>query len=342
MSAIKIFTAACLFGLILLLGFGLRAQPLADPVAPPAIASPDPRPLPSPTPTPAPAPPPAESLSLERRLIQKNIQWSQTLDQWADGIDLFLMGKRITKRKNETSVRLENSSYFMESENFRNTWNIHADLKLPNLEDYWRLKFTSYDQNEDRRGVQRDYLRRTPRQQNYGATLGLLRSFGPVKTSFAPRIELSSPLRVSHSLSFESVGELENYQINPKIEFFANPDKGTGVFLALNFNVRLTDAYSLSFLNDGEYEENLNLFTVNNGLSLGHFLNERMGISYNVVFTSNNRPHYHLESYSLSVAWSHTIYNRILDYEIIPHLDFYRTSSFKGRAGLIVNLNLTF
>lgn len=278
--------------------------------------------------------------SFETRMLRKNREWSEMFDGMAEGIDVYLIGKKVTKRKNETSIAIENSTY-IEKGGAHNTSTLNADIRLPNVEDYWQLKFTSYDEQADRRGVKRGTYRQNPRPQNYGASLGLTQSLGRVKTIFQPRVELKNPLRIAHSLIFESVADLKTYVVNPKFEFFANPEKGTGVFLAVNTNFILDETYSLLWINDGEYEENRNLLTTNNGLSLLQIISDSSSFSYGLFINSNSRPNYHLNSYSFSIAWSQMIYRNILDYQIIPHLDF-STSHFAGTPGLIININLTF
>lgn len=278
----------------------------------------------------------------EQTFIERNIEVSEMFDSLAEGLDLFLVGKRITKKQNETSVRIENSTISTEEENIRNVTNLAVNLRLPNLEEYWQLKFTSYDEKEEKRNVRRSYLRQTTRETNYGATVGLFRKFGSVRTMFTPRIELQDPLRVSHSLTFESVAEMKSFHVNPKLELFATPDKGPGVFYSLNFNFYLTDVYSFLFLNEGEYEEERNRLSTNNGFSLGQGISETSSLAYSIFFHGLNRENYHLESYNISVGWSQVLYKKILDYQIIPNINFARDKSFKGVAGIVFNVNLNY
>lgn len=275
------------------------------------------------------------------RMLRMNVQWSEKFDAWAEGIDVYLVGQKVTKRKNETQIRIENSSFLKEYEGYHNTTTFNADVRLPNVEDYWNLKFTSYDEQSDRRGVKRGTYRQDPRPQNYGATIGLTQAIGPVRTNFQPRVELKNPLRISHSLSFETVADFKTWQANPKLEFFANPESGTGIYSQLNFNFIFTPVYSVLWVNDGVYVESDNMFTTNNGLSLLQIVDDSSSFSYSFFINSNNRPNYHLNSYSLSIAWSQILYRNILDYQIIPHVDFI-SSHFKALPGLIVSLNLTF
>lgn len=278
----------------------------------------------------------------EQRFIQGNIAVSEWLDGVAEGIDLFLVGKEISDRRNDTSVTVRNSTYSMEGEKVSNRISLSVNPSFPNLEEYWQLKFTSYDEREDARGIRRGYLRQNPREENYGATIGLIRRLGNVRTSFQPRIELQDPLRVSHSLTFESLLDLERIDMNPKVEFFAKPDRGVGVFTALNLNYEISPKYSFTLINEGEYEEKLNKLSVTNGVALGQDLTAFTALSYSLIFTSNNRESYHMNSYSFAISWNHLIYRKILDYQVTPHVDFLDERHFKPQAGLTVNVSLHF
>lgn len=279
---------------------------------------------------------------LESQFIQGNIAVSEYFDELADGLDTFIMGKRITRRRNETSVKVQNNTIVLQGEDTHNSTSIGLNLRLPNVEEYWMLKFTSYDESQERRGVQRGYLRQTPRQQNYGASVGLFRKLGNVNTSFQPRIDLGDPLKISHSLTFESLAELPKYSINPKLELFAGPDDGAGFYFALNFGFGLSKYYSLTLINNGEYGDKKHLLTTANGFSVGQFVNRKTSISYSLIFNGKNQPSYHLNSYDLSLAWSQLVYRKIFDYQLIPHLTFAKDHGFRGRPGVILNLNLNF
>lgn len=278
----------------------------------------------------------------EESLIQDNIAISEFFDGIAEGLDLFLVGRKLTNRPNETSVRLDSAVYVMDGEGLKSSLGLGVNLRLPNLEEYWHLKFTTYDEKQERRNVRRGYLRQTPRQTNYGATVGFFKKLGDVRTSFEPRIELQDPLKISHSLTFESVADMRKYEVNPKLEFFTSPTMGVGFFTAVNVNFQLSTIYSLTFINEGEYHDKIHEFSVNNGVSLGQKMDDVSSFSYDFMVGSNNRPSYHLESYSFSVSWMHLLYKKILDYRITPHLDFAKDYSFIGRPGLVFAVSLNF
>lgn len=301
----------------------------------------------------------AKDLALEKRAptkrapAQTGIDWEQSfvktnmaIGEWfdgvAEGLDLFLIGKKITNTRNETNATISNTTYWNERENPNNTSSFNLNLRLPNVEKYWQLKFTD---EEEERGVrkERTYLRQEPAQKKYGATVGLFQKLGNVRVAFQPRIGLQDPLDVSHSLAFESVAEVEKkYKVNPKVEFFATPEKGVGVFQALNFQFILTKIYSLTLINEGEYEEKRHLYTVNNGFSIGQMITQRSSMSYGAIVTSLNQPNYQMSAYGFSVSWNHLLYKKILDYQLTPYLNFSRDTNYKGIPGIAFNFNLNF
>ena len=291
---------------------------------------------------PAPEPEKKDEDTWEDQFIYSNIAISDWFDGVADGLDLFLVGKRVSNRPNASSVRVENSTASVEGAPFTNSTSLGVSLRLPNVEEYWSLKFSSYDEQEERRDIKGQYLRQTPREQNYGATLGLLATIGNVRTTFEPRIELSDPLKVSHSLTFESVGRYHQSSVNPQLEFYADAGDGLGTAQELNFYFKLTRIYSLTFVNQGDYKEKTHRFNVGNGVSLGQLLSDKMALSYNLIFSSNNQPNYHLESFNTSVSFSHTLYRRILWYELVPNIDFAKENKFQKKLGVTFNINLGF
>lgn len=283
---------------------------------------------------------------LAEKFIDSNIAISNWFDSIAEGIDLFLVNKKVSEEQNLTSVKLANLTSSSEGVPVTNEWRLQVMPRFPNLEKYWSLKFSSYDE-QDERGFDKNYLpQQVSRERSYGASIGLFRRVGPVRLQFQPRIELQDPLQVSHSIAVETVALLprlsERLKINPKLEFFANARTGPGVFQALNFSYSLNDSTELTQINEAEYEDRRRRLLVTNGLSLGRILNNRNTLTYSLLFFSTNRENYHLTGYNLAVAWYHLIYKRILDFSLTPNLDFRESLDFKGRAGVSLQVTLHF
>lgn len=278
----------------------------------------------------------------EESFIQSNIEISNWFDGFTEGIDVFLAGKKLSKERNKSSFRIDNTSISSEGENFTNTTNLSIRPRLHNLEEYFQLKFTSYDEKDTGPNAEGSYLRKTQRRSNYGATVGFFRKLGRVRTAFQPRIQLQDPLHVSHSLSFESEAEIKKFQVNPKLDFFAHPSKGTGTFQAVNFNYEFNPTYDITFINEAEYQEKIHKLSVTNGVAFGHVYSAKTHFTYSLIFNSHNREKYHLDVYSVSTSWDQMIYRNILSTQLTPHLDFSKEMGFKGKAGIVFNISLNF
>lgn len=282
---------------------------------------------------------------LAEGLINSNAAIADWFDSVAEGIDLFLVNKKVSEEQNETMVNVSNLTSSSEGVPVRNEWILQIIPRFPNLEKYWSLKFSSYDEQEER-GVDKNYLRQSTRDRNYGASVGLFRRLGPVRLQFQPRIELQDPLQVSHSIAVETVGLLPDLgsglKINPKLEFFANARRGPGVFNALNFSYSVNEVTELTQINEAEYEDKRRRLAVTNGLSLGRIINSQNTLTASILFFSSNRENYHLTGYNLAVSWYHLIYKKVLDFSLTPNLDFSEVLDFKGRAGATLQVTIHF
>lgn len=284
-----------------------------------------------------------EEFELKKTLIRTDSIVSEWFNSVTEGVDVFLVGKKMVKKqKSKSEIVVTNTMYSRESKNLTNLTGLSVNPRFPNLEAYWNLKFSTYDDTAIGNRAQGGYARQTPQDKKYAASVGLFKKLNKVRVAFQPRIELQDPLKVSHFLTFESLADYKKFQVNPKFQVFADATLGTGSFQALNFNFPLTDVFSIAQLNEGEYQERIHKFSVTNGISLGQILNEVQALSYGINFYSNSQPAYHLDAYSFSVVWSHIVYRNLLDYQLVPHLDFVREEHFRGFVGLIFELNLRF
>lgn len=279
------------------------------------------------------------------RIEDKRVDSSTAIAKWfanlAEDIDLLLTGKEISNQVNATTVKLENTTFSRESEKVSNRTSLIVSPRFPNLEKYWNLKFTTYDEADEKRNKERE-LTQTNRQDNYGATIGLFKMFGKIRTAFQPRIELKNPLQISHSLSFEYATDAGYFLFNPKLEFFASSTKGTGVFNALNLHTSLSDEISVTYINEFEYLDRKNSLGATNGISFGQHISDNDAMAYGFLVFSNNRDNYHLDGYSLSVSWYHILYKKLLDFRLTPRLDFMNAEDFKTTPAATFQITYAF
>lgn len=280
--------------------------------------------------------------AFEELFLNYNKAIADWFDRTAEHIDLFFIEKKLTEKQNPSKIRIDNIASSSEGQTVTNKARISAVLRLINVEEYWQLKFSTYDENSESRNSKAIYLQKTERNDNLGASVSLFRKLGDVNVSFQPRVSIQNPLKVSHSIIFESTANMPSYKINPKLELYAKGDTGAGVYWVLNFNFVLNDYLNLVLINNGDYISTLHLEIVTNGFSIEQILNDQMSLTYGSLFFSTNQVLYHLDSYSFFTTWSHVLYKNILSYKITPHLDFNTNGNYTGRAGLALGINLDF
>lgn len=279
----------------------------------------------------------------EEQMIDYNRYISKKIDWLADKIDLFLSRRRYTSQKNKTTATLRSFSSVQEGGEKDSSFNFDLNLRLPNLEERWQLTFTSYDPNEEERGIRSQRQRTQARETNYGAGLALLQELGDVKVTFRPRFELRDPLQSSYILRLESSSTIQPVRFDPKLELFADSQKGTGQFVALNVNFDLGHKFNLLQFNEEQYEDAGNIFTTTHGLSLSRGLRDRESLSLTQSFRSISQPHsFHLDDTTVSAGYSYEPYRQVLGYSLGPYWIFTKDQNFKGKVGFSGEIQLIF
>lgn len=283
--------------------------------------------------------------SLVDDLIEKNKEISSWFDQKVEDLDLFLVGKSVSYEKNLSSIKVINSTESYEGANFKNNTTISINPKLPNLEKFLKIRLSTY--------VERDEYLRGKRDLRYEDDEGALEE-DPTEsddfwhdvftfnTSFEPRIELTDPLKVSHSLNFGSHAEYQFFRLDPRFELFADYTKGIGLHHALNYAFQLTDRFDLRFMNEAEYQDRLHLYTVENGMTLNQIVDLNHNLGYGFVIASSNQPNYRMTGYRVFTSWNWTLYRRVLDLQLVPQVEFTSARNYRGLAGCVLNLIVSF
>ena len=280
--------------------------------------------------------------TLEEKFIQNNIIISRWFDEITEAVDLFLVGEKLTKEKNPSYIRLENTTETKERENLTNSFDLSVNVRLQNLEQYFQFKLMSQDEENSQKSSVKNNYSTQRRTQKYSAAIGFFKNLGKIKTTFQPKLELTDPLAISHSLRFESVASYNSFQINPKLELFANATKGVGTVEAINFHFPINQKYAITQINEYEYFEKTHEFTGTNGISLSQFLNSKSSLNYYWIFDSINQPSYHLKSYDIGITYYRIIYKKMLDIRLTPHVTFPKSDQFKGQWGAVFTLAINF
>lgn len=280
--------------------------------------------------------------TFEQGFLRAGDAFAKQVDRAAETLDLWLARKKYTNEANESQAKLSQLVTWSEGGNVKTSTDFGVNLRLPNLEKRWQLRFTSYDEEEERRNLQQRTLRTSPRERRYGAGLAFWQKLGRVRVAFQPRLELKDPLEMSYSLRFETYSVYNSLPVVPRFELFARPDKGTGEFFGLDFIKTINRRWEISWQNEEEYRERGNFFRTGHGVTLDYAINERRGLGFALLTDSNNRPNFHLQNITTSVGYGQVIYKDRLRYSLTPFLSFDKRRSFKGEAGVTLNVAVIF
>lgn len=280
--------------------------------------------------------------TMEQKILGTQKAIGKSIDRAAEKIDIILAGKKYTRKANPSSIVVRQLSTWSEGGRTRNAIDFGINLRLPNVERRWQLRFASYDEEAEARDLREQRVRTQPRERDYGASLLFFEKLGNVKTTFQPRLELRDPLEMSYILKFETRAESTKFEFQPKLELFADPQKGTGQFGALNFRWELNPKLDFIWQNTEEYREKGNLFLTQHTFALDQSLAKDRAIGFSLNFASNNRPSYHLEAVTLAETYSQEIYKDQLRFRVTPYWTFPKAERFKGTTGISVNFELIF
>lgn len=301
----------------------------------------------------------AGAQSLDEKVIKENKEISLRIDELARSLDGLLSNRR-AEGINKTSISLIGFVDSREGEVIDEKGHVQVNLRLPELEEKWKLRFSSYDQEDEFEGLARNRDGAGPRRQKFGTSLGLANNISNIKTLVRPRIELRDPLVSSFLLKFSSDLPLGPFHLKWVKKFFTHSIDGVGQAIQVDFDYRLTKKIIFRFFNEEQYLDRYNLMNVAQGPTLLYKFSRRLGLSKTLSFNSKNRnlltnadrvsplfqPYgasgYHLSSYNLIFSLSHKIYKNVFHYQISPRLDFRKQQNFKGQAGVTFRTELIF
>ncbi len=285
---------------------------------------------------------PPEKRTVESKILDVGDGITKAVDATADAIDLTLAGKKYVKKRNTSSANVTQLVTWSEGGVVRKSTDFGLNLKLPNVERRWQLRFSSYDEDKENRNLTQLRVRTRPRERDFGAGMMFFQKLGRVRTLFQPRLQLKSPLEMAYVLRFESDAELKPFHFTPRLDLYADPKKGTGEFVSFEFRSEVSKRMEIDLRNTEEYRDKDNFFTTQNGVSLEYSLTDTQATGAGLSCESQNRPSFHMSSVTASTVYSQVIYKERLNYSVTPFLGFAKSDNFKGKAGITLNLDLVF
>ncbi len=289
-------------------------------------------------------------------IVEGNKAWSKKIDSFAAEVDSMLSNRKSKRKlKNKSQVSLVHFVQSREGGTIDQTPHIAVNLRLPQLEEQWKLKFSSYDEEDEFEGLQRNRSGAAPAENKAGTSLGVASKFMDIDTLFRPRLEFQDPLVTSFLLKFNSRLPWKFMVLNWQAKFFTHSIDGVGQSFSLDFEKPLTDSLLLRFFNEQQYLDRDNVLNVSQGPSLLYKLNDLIAFAQTISFNSSNRnvvanelpeayntDAYHLQSYQFIFSFSHKLLKNVFHYSVNPDLLFIKERNFKGQAGLSLRLEIIF
>lgn len=286
---------------------------------------------------------PKEEQGFIESLIDHNRKISKNIDDAAKDIDIYLANQGTVKEKNKSKITLHNSLTWKEGKEFEYAPRLGIKLHLPNLQKKLQLRFTTYDEDEEERGINENRYKDTPGEKNVGTSLALFQDLGKVSTEFRPRVEFrDDEVETSYLVKFSTSYTPGDFSFDPQLQFFAHSQKGTGQFVGLNMDFTLTPTNTLTVINEEEYTDGNNTLSTNHGIRWRHEYNRVMSHSHACIFEANNRDTFHHERVVLSSTFSHKFYREVLHYSLTPALAFNKSAHYHPASSLNLKIEVIF
>ena len=278
--------------------------------------------------------------TFEQKAIDAAKSVGHGFDWMANKLDLYLAGKRYTRVKNDTSVNIRQTFRYEEGGLLRPSTDFGLNLRLPNVEKRWALRFASYDEEAEQRDLTERRAQTRPRPQEYSAGFVFFQKLGDISTSFQPQLQLKDPLEMKYTLRFESEAKNDRVRLVPKFQLFADPNRGTGEYFSAEVVVALDEFTDLSIENSEEYQGGQTLWRTQHGVAVDHELSDTRGIGASVSASSSTLNAYHLEGFTLAVTYGETLSKDLLRWRVTPYWAFSKGYAFKGRNGVTLSVEL--
>jgi hypothetical protein len=275
-------------------------------------------------------------------LIERNKVISKEIDKIAEKIDIYAANAKFANKDNRTTLKLISNFSIREDGERVYSPQIGVKLNLPNLQEKLQLRFTTYNEDQEERGINESRYQSIPNEKTYGTSLALFQELGDIAVEFRPRLEFTNRFETSYLFKFSSEAEIGAFAIDPEVQLFARSDTGTGQFVSLNFDYSIGQEDLMSLINEEQYTDGDNTLTTNHGIKWDHTYSKDTSQKTRLIFESNNRKTYHLERYVLSSTLEHKLYNNILHYSVTPLLTFEKTKSFHPKTGLDFRFEIIF
>ena len=185
---------------------------------------------------------------------------------------------------------LSQGVYSVERQGLFYKTDIDLQLRLPNLEEKYKLVFSNYNESKERRSAYASTQQTKRENEDYGASLAFFKNIGNFKLRFRPRIQIKNPVETFYTLQVGHKILFGHHSFASKFQLFADSKKGTGQFASIRYRTPSFGSWGHSLLFEEEYQDAGNYFSFLQGYTIHYRISDSMILSQSFVLTSNNEP----------------------------------------------------
>lgn len=259
-----------------------------------------------------------------------------------EATDIYMATDKYTDEPNQSRIIIHNNFTLEEGGKTKYAPHLGVKLHLPNLQHKLQLRFTTYDEDDMERGINRNRYHPRNRERRFGSSLAFFQDLGNIKSEFRPRIELRDGVQTSHVFKFWSDAKAGPFIVEPELQLFGRSDVGTGQFFSLDIKYEISEANLLTIVNEEEYTDGEKTMTTNQGFIWDYIYSSKASWENSLIFESNNRPRYHLDRYVYRVSFAYKLRRNVLHYRVTPYATAMKEENFHPRAALDIAVEIIF
>jgi hypothetical protein len=278
-----------------------------------------------------------EERSLALRVLDRaHAMVGNNVNLLANRLDSFFANQRADDELGRSVIRVRNINQFRDREESDTRNEFRLNLRLPNLEDRFKLKWFQSDKKEPLNPEERKARELEISNVSKLETKWMFRADAGVNVAIPPVVFTRARLRKN-----TETGEFIHRFVE-ELAWFSNQD-GLYNRISLDSDYTVSDDVLFRFINFKEWRITSKNFVTSHGPTLLQKLSEKDGISYSFIVSSTiAEGTWFMANYGPSIGYRRNVYRNWLFMDVNPGLDFPKNYSFRRTPYLIVRLEALF
>ncbi len=292
----------------------------------------------------------AKENSVLDNALELNKDFANWIDEKAHNLDLALSGKVYIEETEDSKLVISQGVYWREGNEITYKTDIDLRLRLPNLEEKYKLVISNYNEDKERRSSYSTTEQDEREDKDYGASIAFIRKIGDFDIRFRPRIQIKNPVETFYTLQFENELKYKDHSLTTELKLFADSRKGTGQFASIKYRAAPIGPWGQTLVFEEEYQDAKNYFSLLQGYTIHLKASDKIIFNQSFIFRSDNNPvppehqksAFKLKNINVSPSMTHEILPDVLHYTLTYSHFFNRQINFKGRNAVFFNVDLIF